>query len=185
MKYTGLNSNLSPLSQQQRRSHNFQTLRIVFITSLFWVFIDAFLILYLLDANKCPEQQIIYRDKADISDNERIIKQYNALKAENLYKFRTTVPETTHQFSTPNDRNNFLNKLKLWFKEKPSEHKNPSNWPGENGRPVQIPAHLKAESERRFKENQFNIVASDLIALNRSIPDQRSEAYVYKTYKSG
>lgn len=51
---------------------------------------------------------------------------------------------------------------------------NPSSWPGEGGRGVVIPSHLQDESKKRFKENQFNIVASDLIALNRSINDQRS-----------
>ena len=51
---------------------------------------------------------------------------------------------------------------------------NPSNWPGEGGRAVVIPNHLREESKKRFKENQFNIVASDLMALNRSINDQRS-----------
>ena len=70
-----------------------------------------------------------------------------------------------------------MNKLKEWFKEDHSnEPSNPSSWPGENGRAVVIPPNLKAESEKRFKENQFNIVASDLTALNRTVPDQRSES---------
>lgn len=51
---------------------------------------------------------------------------------------------------------------------------NPPNWHGEGGRAVAIPNELQAESKDRFKENQFNILASDLIALNRSIKDQRS-----------
>lgn len=37
-----------------------------------------------------------------------------------------------------------------------------------------IPSNLQAESKKRFGENQFNIIASDLMALNRSIRDQRS-----------
>ncbi|CAF4827941.1 unnamed protein product, partial [Rotaria magnacalcarata] len=30
------------------------------------------------------------------------------------------------------------------------------------------------EAKKRFAENQFNIIASDLMALNRSVRDQRS-----------
>lgn len=51
---------------------------------------------------------------------------------------------------------------------------NPSDWPGEGGRAVAVPEPLKNEAQRRFFENQFNILASDLMALNRSIKDQRS-----------
>jgi len=59
------------------------------------------------------------------------------------------------------------------------EGSNPSNWPGEGGRAVVIPNNLKDEAKKRFKENQFNIVASDLIALNRSINDQRSSKFSF------
>lgn len=64
-----------------------------------------------------------------------------------------------------------------WFREEFSNEKhNPLSWHGENGKGVIVPDKLKKKAEERFKENQFNIVASDLIALNRSVPDQRSEA---------
>jgi hypothetical protein len=67
--------------------------------------------------------------------------------------------------------------IKKWFREDFSkETHNPPDWPGENGKPVVIPEKLKKEAEKRFTENQFNIVASDLIALNRTIPDQRSQS---------
>jgi len=51
---------------------------------------------------------------------------------------------------------------------------NPTNWPGERGSAVVIPPKLREVAQRRFGENQFNIIASDLMALNRSINDQRS-----------
>ncbi|CAF4311465.1 unnamed protein product [Rotaria sp. Silwood2] len=82
-------------------------------------------------------------------------------------------------------KNNLLNKKKLeqskksggnfiakWFGS--DSGSNPSHWPGEGGRAVVIPSNLKDAAKKRFPENQFNIVASDLIALNRSINDQRS-----------
>jgi polypeptide N-acetylgalactosaminyltransferase len=64
------------------------------------------------------------------------------------------------------------------FKKKVVTVTNPINWPGEQGRGVKIPQNLKATAKKRFKENQFNIVASDLIALNRVVPDQRPRALV-------
>ena len=54
-------------------------------------------------------------------------------------------------------------------------HTNPINWPGEQGRGVEVPKQLKNLEKKRYEENQFNVVASDLIALNRYIPDNRME----------
>ena len=79
---------------------------------------------------------------------------------------------TTYPFSCRNDKYDLLNQIKIWFKK---DIKIPiSDRPGENGKGVEIPDHLKEESERRYKENQFNIVVSEMIALDRSLPDLRS-----------
>jgi hypothetical protein len=65
--------------------------------------------------------------------------------------------------------------LSLWRSSKTNEDfRNPTDWPGEGGKPVKVPAHLKESEKSRFTENQFNIVASEMIALNRSVPDMRS-----------
>lgn len=50
---------------------------------------------------------------------------------------------------------------------------NPRDWPGESGRGVEIPEEMEELSNKRFAENEFNILASDMVALNRSLPDQR------------
>ena len=49
------------------------------------------------------------------------------------------------------------------------------NGPGEMGEAVVIPKEKEAESKEQFKINQFNLVASEMIALNRSLPDVRSD----------
>jgi hypothetical protein len=41
-----------------------------------------------------------------------------------------------------------------------------------------LPEHLQDESKRRFAENMFDIVVSDQIALDRSMPDIRNDQYV-------
>ena len=48
--------------------------------------------------------------------------------------------------------------------------------PGEMGVKVQLAPELAEEKRERFKINQFNLVASDLISVNRSLKDVRMEA---------
>ena len=51
------------------------------------------------------------------------------------------------------------------------------SFPGDNGRAVVIPKDREAESKELFKINQFNLVASDMMSLNRTLPDYRMDAY--------
>lgn len=46
---------------------------------------------------------------------------------------------------------------------------------GELGKPVKIPPEMKDLMKEKFKENQFNLLASDMISLNRSLTDVRHE----------
>jgi len=159
--------------------NNINTFRIVLLTSLFWVFIDTFLIIYLSD--NCAKTIVVPCEHAKNEAQKVPFEKLNELNYENRDKFRKE-KSTSYQFSSKNDRIHLLDKLKGWFKEDAAEPTNPPSWPGENGRSAVIPAELKAESDRRFKENQFNIVASELIALNRSVPDQRSQSCKSREY---
>ena len=44
---------------------------------------------------------------------------------------------------------------------------------GEMGKPVNIPKSQEKEKNEKFKINQFNLMASELISLNRSLSDVR------------
>ena len=48
--------------------------------------------------------------------------------------------------------------------------------PGEMGVKVKLAPELAEEKKQRFKINQFNLLASDLISVNRSLKDVRMEA---------
>jgi polypeptide N-acetylgalactosaminyltransferase len=64
--------------------------------------------------------------------------------------------------------------LKTWSQRDPV----PKNdgLPGELGKPVQIPKDREDEKKEKFKINQFNLVASEMISLNRSLMDVRLPA---------
>merc|ERR1719340_544674 len=54
--------------------------------------------------------------------------------------------------------------------------------PGEMGKAVQIPKDREDEKKEKFKINQFNLLASEMIALNRSLSDVRLSACKSKDY---
>lgn len=159
--------------------------RLILVTSLFWVLLDAFLIFYLTDCSSSsahrPSSDSLYLNEMNkklIIENTNLKKELDKLRYEsaNLKPLRNKNRlNRDRTLTTSSKKENFLNKVKNWFAWD-SDATNPPNWPGENGRAVQIPHQLLEESKKRFKENQFNILASDMIALNRTVPDQRSYA---------
>ena len=48
--------------------------------------------------------------------------------------------------------------------------------PGEGGTAVKVPESREDERKEKFKINQFNLVASEMISLNRSLQDVRLAA---------
>ena len=45
--------------------------------------------------------------------------------------------------------------------------------PGENGAAVVLSADDQAKADSLFNKEAFNIIASDMIAMDRSVPDVR------------
>ncbi|XP_073503261.1 polypeptide N-acetylgalactosaminyltransferase 13 isoform X1 [Phyllobates terribilis] len=104
--------------------------KVVLATSLVWVLVDVFLLLYFSECNKC--------------DDDR--------------KDRSLLPALRAVISRTQEG------------------------PGELGKAVLIPKDDQEKMKELFKINQFNLMASDLIALNRSLPDVRLEGCKTKVY---
>ena len=65
-------------------------------------------------------------------------------------------------------------KLHLWSSVPPVSKQ--AGMPGEMGQAVIVPKDREEEKREKFKINQFNLVASEMISLNRSLQDVRLEA---------
>ena len=59
--------------------------------------------------------------------------------------------------------------------ERPPPVVHPKNGPGEMGKAVVIPPDLEEKKKEMFKINQFNLLASDMVSVNRSLPDVRMD----------
>ncbi|TKS82011.1 Polypeptide N-acetylgalactosaminyltransferase 1 [Collichthys lucidus] len=102
--------------------------KVVLATSLVWVMLDMFILLYFSECNKCDDKK------------ER------------------GLPGRDDALTRPRDG------------------------PGEGGKPVVIPKENQEKMKEMFKINQFNLMASEMIALNRSLPDVRLEGCKNKLY---
>ena len=56
--------------------------------------------------------------------------------------------------------------------------------PGEMGEKVKTPAELMSLKKEKFKINQFNLLVSEMISVNRSLRDVRMESCRSKVYQS-
>lgn len=56
-------------------------------------------------------------------------------------------------------------------------YKGDPNEPGYLGTAVIIPPEKQEESKKRFKENEFNVVASEMMSYNRTLTDGRYPEY--------
>lgn len=136
------------------------TCKIVLATSLVWFICGVILMMYYTDC---------------IGDNSAACQSFRnqkvnsiSLRAQKL--FRLTEPSTTSA-----DEN-----FRSWSPV--VVNSNPSHWPGEMGRAVIIPPEEEELRKEKFKLNQFNLLASDRIALNRTLPDVRAEGCKNKRY---
>uniref|UniRef100_A0A3B3QKV5 Polypeptide N-acetylgalactosaminyltransferase n=1 Tax=Paramormyrops kingsleyae TaxID=1676925 RepID=A0A3B3QKV5_9TELE len=102
--------------------------KVVLATSLVWVMLDMFILLYFSECNKCDDKK-----ERGLPGRDEVVQK-------------------------------------------------PHDGPGEMGKPVVIPKENQEKMKELFKINQFNLMASEMIALNRSLPDVRLEGCKNKLY---
>lgn len=153
-----------------RGKFRMQTCKIIVATSLVWFLLYIVLLMYYTG---CPGGWSCERTKREDGVDtgaESLSNKFMAFK-------REIIEEQEQQKWKYDYPDNMLFKWSV-----PVEKANPSNWPGEDGKAVTIPKSKEQEMKELFKLNQFNLMVSDMIALNRSLPDVRLEGCRHKVY---
>lgn len=119
--------------------------KVVLATSLVWVMLDMFILLYFSECNKCDNIK-------ERGLPGRAGERGNDLGTRDLSLFLLCVCVSVVDALT-----------------------RPRDGPGEGGKPVVIPKENQEKMKEMFKINQFNLMASEMIALNRTLPDVRLE----------
>uniref|UniRef100_A0A0K0F945 Polypeptide N-acetylgalactosaminyltransferase n=1 Tax=Strongyloides venezuelensis TaxID=75913 RepID=A0A0K0F945_STRVS len=105
-----------------------------------------------------------------INDNFKITKEYKEIKDDidtfNGHKVQVVVG---HYISSPTKKT----KINYTYEELNANSYNPQRGYGSNGLSVHLNKQQESLGRHLFEINQFNLVASDLIFANRSLPDQR------------
>ncbi|KAK6743358.1 hypothetical protein RB195_010550 [Necator americanus] len=154
-------------------------LRAVVVTSIVWLLVDVVVLFYYLDSgsitSKGKQRSYVRGDriggeeevKQQLSPRDIIEKEVIDAPKARLLRNRTTINPQVQQR---------LNQLLSMKSFQAPEY-------GENGIGVAVPADMAVEKDKRFLENQFNVMASEMISINRSLPDYRSSECQTKFYK--
>lgn len=149
------------------------TCKIVLVTSLVWFVLDVAVIMYYSDCttgsgwgcNKASDSSLERRAVNPKVARVRDVKNIEEENEIDLGGWKLDYP---------------ADKLHKWH-AKPVVAEHPGQ-PGEMGKPVRTAPGQEALMKEKFKLNQFNLMASDSIHLNRSLPDVRLEGCKTKNY---
>ncbi|XP_063698586.1 polypeptide N-acetylgalactosaminyltransferase 5 isoform X2 [Culicoides brevitarsis] len=161
------------------------TCRIIVLTSLVWLLIDVILIMNYTDCigsnsflcKKSGEYDVelpkaAHQVQDNSIDDDSLVNEEEIDTNNSMDDHSDIHVSQTYKPST----------LKKWRVVPPVQEN--YGKPGEHGKPVRIPPSQQALMKEKFKENQFNLLASDMIMLNRSLADVRHEACKSKHYAS-
>ena len=150
-------SRLSTMSVFRMKRH---TIKIIFLTSFLWLAMDILLLLLYTD---CEGEECTQQTSGSLGHSWR----------EGAEGFRPVAGRGLKAGSGAGVWGEYMSpQLHPWTKRGavlPASH----SLPGEKGRPVKTPQGREEEKKEKFKVNQFNLVVSEMISLNRSLKDVR------------
>ncbi|XP_055295558.1 polypeptide N-acetylgalactosaminyltransferase 5 isoform X1 [Sitodiplosis mosellana] len=170
------------LSRMFRGKVRSNTCRIIILTSIVWLLIDVVVLMHYVDlfssntGRRAGEYEVeishahASKQIAPAEDDDPIVDNNEIDTNNNLdSEWAITIPRTYR-----------ITELKRWRSAPivPSVY----GRPGEMGKPVVIPREQQALMKEKFKENQFNLMASDMISLNRSLSDVRNPDCKLRNY---
>ncbi|KAG0713843.1 Polypeptide N-acetylgalactosaminyltransferase 5 [Chionoecetes opilio] len=151
------------------------TCKIVLITSMVWFAMDVAVIMYYSDCSTgsgwgCGRIE----SGMATSPREGRADHHKGRAIRNHQSEHEDLDLSGWHFDYP------VGQLKRW-EPRPTVPDHPG-LPGEMGKPVRTPPGQEVLMKEKFKLNQFNLLASDSISLNRSLPDVRLEGCKSKNY---
>ncbi|EDW03891.1 GH11491 [Drosophila grimshawi] len=167
------------------------TCRIVLLTSLVWLIFDFVLIAHYSDCigkdgwrcRRAGEYDVELPNAERLVDDNQLVNDNEINTEKSLDGDEGIAPIMGQGFISGGISMTYRSVLlKKWF-QAPTIRESKGK-PGEMGKPVKIPADMKDLMKEKFKENQFNLLASDMISLNRSLTDVRHENCRHKHYAS-
>jgi polypeptide N-acetylgalactosaminyltransferase len=130
--------------------------RAILLTSLGWLVIDVIILFYTLDNSAVQTRNVLRGERLTLEKVDAAAPP-SAQVGKQQHKEEHVDPETEEA----------LNKLLAGTSFD-------TNGPGSNGEGVNIDPSKDAEMKEMFKQNQFNLMASNIISVNRTLPDYRS-----------
>lgn len=148
--------------------------RAVLVTSIVWVLLDVIVLLHYIDpaSNSNSQRQALRAERTDVDQKLQLSDDAN----DRPHGPPGIIPQP-HNENEQIERENNVNPNDRLYLEKlmrvSAFERDNSN--GAQGGAVQVPDELKELKDKRFKENQFNVMASEMISVNRTLPDIRSD----------
>ncbi|XP_043276727.1 polypeptide N-acetylgalactosaminyltransferase 5 isoform X1 [Venturia canescens] len=130
------------------------TCQVILLTSLVWFLVDVMVLMFYTDCMRGTGWG--YGDDKHQMTDDRFLH-----------------PESSEGTISSEDKQRRYSLAQLHRWRSARSVKENKNRPGEMGTAVRIPPEDEAKQQKLFKLNQFNLMASDMISLNRSLKDVR------------